>query len=57
MPKQIKVWSFHKSISKAAKKDLLRHFNAKTVQHVGRHSKNEAVVARLVYKFIFLTTF
>lgn len=49
MPTEIKVWSFHKSISVAAKEDLLKHFGARTVQHVGQHGRNDAVLARLVH--------
>ncbi|KAG0730049.1 RNA-binding protein 40 [Chionoecetes opilio] len=45
MPTEIKFWSFHKSISKAAKEDLLKHFGATTIQHVGKLGRNDAVLA------------
>ncbi|MPC28285.1 RNA-binding protein 40 [Portunus trituberculatus] len=44
MPTELKVWSFHKSISKTAMKDLLRHFGARTVQ-LARHHRKDAVLA------------
>lgn len=48
MPTVLKVWSFHKSISNEAKENLLRHFGASSVQHVGRRGKDEAVLGRHV---------
>uniref|UniRef100_A0A0P4W5S3 RNA-binding region-containing protein 3 n=2 Tax=Scylla olivacea TaxID=85551 RepID=A0A0P4W5S3_SCYOL len=45
MPTEIKVWSFHKSVSKTAMKDLLRHFGARTAQLVRHHHRNDAVLA------------
>ncbi|XP_050714992.1 RNA-binding region-containing protein 3-like [Eriocheir sinensis] len=45
MPTTLKVWSFHKSISREAKEDLLRHFGALSVRHVGRRGKDEALLA------------